>query len=69
MRKYVCDNCGRELERLWYAISEYKIIGFIGKVEKNVHGKNQHKHKVARTEKEVDFEVCSKNCLLNYLRK
>lgn len=69
MKKYVCDNCGKNMKKLIWVPGHKKLLGITGTVEKTVPEKGYHGNKVARVESEFDFELCSKKCFLNYIRK
>ena len=69
MKKHFCDECGKEIKKMWHAINTHKIIGITGSVEKYIEARSSMDNLVAYQDSSVKFEVCSKRCMLHYLRK
>ena len=70
MKKHFCDECGKEIKKMWYAINSHKIIGITGKVEScKLTRSSISDNLISSIDSEVEFEVCSKKCMLHYLRK
>lgn len=76
MEKHECDECGDEIKTKTYnryRLGSRVIIGYVGKVQRFVMEKSEDEfsnHQFASNLAiDLEFEICSKKCLLNYLRR
>lgn len=75
MENHTCDECGKKLEEITILANIANIeilIGYTGTVVKHIAIEDEYSNdrkKPIQDGRSIDFEMCSKKCLLSYLRK